>query len=121
MRIVDLASAGEAATQQAAAILHDALPEGWPTLDEAIAEVRESLTPERISRVAVDDSSVLGWVGGQEHYADHVWELHPLAVRRDVQRRGIGRALVPIWRIGSASEVSTPCFSALTSCVEKQP
>jgi len=94
MRIVDLASAGEAATQQAAAILHDTIPEGWPTLDAAVAEVRECLAPERISRVAVDDSGVLGWVGGQEHYAGHVWELHPVAVRRDVQRQGIGRALV---------------------------
>ncbi len=94
MRIVDLASAGEAAAQQAAAIIHDTMPEGWPTLDEAVAEVRESLTTERVSRVAVDDSGVVGWVGAQEHYANHVWELHPLAVRRDVQRRGIGGALV---------------------------
>ena len=94
MRIVDLASAGQAAPQQAAAILYDTIP-GWPALDEALAEVRESLSPERISRVAVDESGVLGWIGALEMYAQqHVWELHPLAVRRDAQRQGIGRALV---------------------------
>jgi len=94
MRIIDLVAAGETAVQQAAAIIHNTMPEGWPTFDEAVAEVNESVTHERISRVAVDDSGVLGWIGAQEHYANHVWELHPLAVRRDVQRQGIGRTLV---------------------------
>jgi aminoglycoside 6'-N-acetyltransferase I len=94
MRIIDLASAGEDAVRQAAAILHDVLPEGWPALHEALDEARASLEPDRISRVAVDDTGVLGWTGGQEKYERHVWELHPLAVRRDAQRRGIGRALV---------------------------
>ena len=36
MRIVDLASAGQAAPEQAAAVLYDTIP-GWPGLDEAIA------------------------------------------------------------------------------------
>jgi aminoglycoside 6'-N-acetyltransferase I len=37
---------------------------------------------------------VLGWVGGLVQYDGNVWELHPLAVRPDRQRQGIGRALV---------------------------
>jgi len=95
MRIVDLAPAGETAVAQVAALIHDTMPEGWPAFDEALAEVRESLSPERISRVAVDESGVLGWIGGLKlGYPGDVWELHPLAVRRDVQRQGIGRALV---------------------------
>lgn len=94
MRIVDLVSAGEIALQQAAAILHDTIPEGWAGLDVALAVVRECLAPDRISLAAIDQSGVLGWIGGQERYSEHVWELHPLAVRRDVQRHGIGRALV---------------------------
>src|SRR5690606_25148292 len=40
------------------------------------------------------DGEVLGWVGGIPEYDGHVWELHPLAVRPDMQRRGVGRALV---------------------------
>jgi len=44
--------------------------------------------------VAVDDGGVLGWIGGIEQYHGNVWELHLLVVRADMQRRGIGRALV---------------------------
>jgi aminoglycoside 6'-N-acetyltransferase I len=67
----------------------------WKTLDEAIADVAESLQPGRISRMAVDDAGeVLGWIGGLEAYEGNVWELHPLVVRRDRRREGIGRQLV---------------------------
>ena len=94
MRIVDLASAGETAFQQSAALLVDLLPEGWPTIGAALQEVGESLAPDRISRAAVEGDEVVGWVGGLERYRGHVWELHPLAVKRDRQRQGVGRALV---------------------------
>ena len=43
----------------------------------------------------MDDSGrVLGWIGGIREYRGNVWELHPLAVKPEFQRRGIGRALV---------------------------
>jgi aminoglycoside 6'-N-acetyltransferase I len=61
----------------------------------ALAEVRRSFDPERLSRVAVATSgAALGWIGGLPHYRGRTWELHPLVVRRDRQRQGIGRALV---------------------------
>ena len=41
-----------------------------------------------------DDNAVLGWIGGIKQYNGHVWELHPLVVRADHRRQGIGRALV---------------------------
>ena len=64
-------------------------------MEAALEEVRESLGPDRISRVAVDaQGTVLGWIGGIPHYDGHVWELHPLVVHPAHQRRGIGRALV---------------------------
>lgn len=66
----------------------------WENLTEAIEEIKESLTENRISRVAVDENeNVLGWIGAFHDYA-LVWELHPLVVRSDVQNRGIGTALV---------------------------
>lgn len=69
-------------------------PDAWPDHEAAVAEVRESLAPGRISRVAVDaDGTVLGWIGGIHEYA-YVWELHPLVVRKDRQGQGVGRALV---------------------------
>jgi aminoglycoside 6'-N-acetyltransferase I len=70
-------------------------PEAFPNLTTAFAEVRESFAPDHISLVAVDDQgTAVGWIGGIKHYGGHAWELHPLVVRPDQQRRGIGRTLV---------------------------
>lgn len=97
--ITDLRLEDEDRVRQAAQILVDAFvemaPRDWRDLDSALDEVREMLEPERLCRVAVTpDGEVLGWVGGIPEYDGHVWELHPLAVRPDMQRRGVGRTLV---------------------------
>ena len=61
----------------------------------ALAEVRETLEPDKIRRLALDEAGVvLGWIGGIPAYGGNVWELHPLVVRPDRQGQGIGRALV---------------------------
>lgn len=52
------------------------------------------LEPGRICRVAVVEGQVIGVIGGVPRYDGRVWELHPLAVARAWQRRGIGRRLV---------------------------
>ena len=97
--LADLDPRDGEAVRQAAGLLvagfRDDWPDAWPTTDAAIAEVRESLSEERISLVALDENgAVLGWVGGVPSYEGNVWELHPLVVRPDVRRRGVGRALV---------------------------
>ena len=89
----------EETVRQAANLLvegfRDDWPDAWSTLEEALKEVREALGEGRICRVAVDeDGEVLGWIGGIPSYEGKVWELHPLVVRPDLQRRGIGRLLV---------------------------
>lgn len=101
MRVIDLDPENAEAVRQSAAILNLAFREHWPdswvTLEEALEEVREMLGPGRICRVAVDETeggAVVGWVGGIPEYDGRVWELHPLAVRPDRQREGIGRLLV---------------------------
>ena len=69
--------------------------EDWQDLESAREEVIESLVPDRISRVFVDDAGVvLGWIGGIPAYAGRVWEIHPLVVSPRHRRRGIGRTLV---------------------------
>jgi aminoglycoside 6'-N-acetyltransferase I len=97
--ILDLTPDDEEAIRQAATLLvegfKDGWPDAWPTEEDALKEVREALGEGRICRVALDeDGAVLGWIGGIPSYTEKMWELHPLVVRPDVQRRGIGRALV---------------------------
>jgi aminoglycoside 6'-N-acetyltransferase I len=99
MQIIDLDPGDQRAIEQTAMLLVEGFrahwPHAWPNMEAALEEVRESLEPGRISRVAVgEDGTVLGWIGGIEQYHGNVWELHPLVVRSDRQGRGIGRALV---------------------------
>lgn len=96
MDIVDLTPDRPDRLEQAARMLHDALPQGWPTLEAARVEVRAVCTvgPERLARAAIDRTgAVVGWIGAIRRYS-HAWELHPLVVRQDRQRRGIGTSLV---------------------------
>lgn len=70
-------------------------PQAWSTVESARQEVQESLGPDRLSRIALDQTgTVLGWIGAIRQYDGHVWELHPLVVRAGYRRQGIGRALV---------------------------
>lgn len=69
-------------------------PDAWSTKQSAIEEVKRSLSKEKISRIAIIDNHVVGWIGGIPQYNGNVWELHPLVVRPDYQHRGIGKQLV---------------------------
>ncbi|MCI0393351.1 MAG: GNAT family N-acetyltransferase [Chloroflexi bacterium] len=99
MRIIDLHPDNQEIIGQTAALLVDAFqehwPAAWPTLESALEDVRESLEPGRISRVAIgDDGTVLGWVAAIPEYDGNAWELHPMVVHPGYQGQGIGRALV---------------------------
>jgi len=69
--------------------------DAWATPAEGLAEVHDILD-RGFARAALDDddAQVLGWIGGLPEYDGHVWELHPLVVRPDRQKQGLGRALV---------------------------
>lgn len=98
--ITDLAALGEVEQHQAAAVIVAAFAQSWPmTLDDGLGDVRESLTPGRVSRVALDRAgAVIGFVAAIPQYGEPPqvtgWELHPLAVDPAWQGRGVGRALV---------------------------
>jgi len=99
VRIVDLHPDDEEQIRQAAVLLvegfREQAPDSWPTVESALAEVRESFAPDRVSRVAIaDDGTVVGWIGAISQYGGRVWELHPLVVAPASQRQGIGRSLV---------------------------
>lgn len=99
MKIIDLTPEDNRRIEQTAMLLiegfRDTGSTDWTSLEDALAEVRTSFQPGRISRVAIDDAgSVQGWIGGIEAYNGNVWELHPLVVREDCRLQGVGRALV---------------------------
>jgi aminoglycoside 6'-N-acetyltransferase I len=99
MKIVTLTKEDSILIQQAAQLLVDAFrehwPDAWPTLNDGLKEVHEMLDEERICRAVIDENeNLLGIIGGIPEYDGHVWELHPLAVRSDVQGQGIGKTLV---------------------------
>ena len=60
--IVDLTPAQPELLEQAAALLHARLTEGWPTLAAAREHVREMLDPARVVRGFVRGRQLLGWV-----------------------------------------------------------
>jgi aminoglycoside 6'-N-acetyltransferase I len=97
MHIIDLPD-DWAIRQQMAAMLVAGFAEHWNAWEsdaEALEEI-EAVQAEGFVRVAMADDgfTVLGWIGGLPEYDGNVWELHPLVVRADTQRRGVGRALV---------------------------
>jgi aminoglycoside 6'-N-acetyltransferase I len=95
MHIVDLGSRSDDAREQAAMLLvdHFGEPAGWKTIASAREEV-ERVLREGFAFAAMAEETVLGWVGGLPEYNGRVWELHPMVVRREHRRRGLGRALV---------------------------
>ncbi len=99
MRIAALVTIAPVALHQAAELLvagfAEHWPDAWPNLDAARLTVRESLSPARIARAALDDAgNLLGWVAAEPLYNGNVWELTVLVVQPSLQRQGIGRALI---------------------------
>jgi aminoglycoside 6'-N-acetyltransferase I len=98
MSIIDLRLEDNTSIQAATRLLYEVFAEenpSWRTIEDALEEVNDILTEGGIIRMALDENGrILGWIGGLEQYNGNVWELHPLAVRQDKQRQGIGSALV---------------------------
>ena len=97
--ILDLLPDNAAAVEQCATLLVEVFrehhPAAWPDMASARQEVGEFFAEDRISRIAVDsDGEVIGWVGAIRAYDGFAWELDPLVVRPERQRRGLGRRLV---------------------------
>jgi aminoglycoside 6'-N-acetyltransferase I len=109
MDIVDLGVQPKDMRKQAAPLLVDHFdePRGWPNLASAAQEL-DRILETGFALVSLEGGIVLGWIGGLPEYNGRVWELHPLVVRREYRRRGIGRALV------AAFEVQAGVRGALT-------
>jgi aminoglycoside 6'-N-acetyltransferase I len=95
MEIADLAAQPQTTLEEAARLLVDGFdpPYGWPSLPLA-HEALDEVLRDGFARAMLGGNTLLGWIGGLPEYEGRVWELHPLVVRRDSRRRGIGRMLV---------------------------
>lgn len=121
-RLEDLDQQPESILEQAAALLVNEFvePRGWPTIELARDEVA-LVRREGFARGLLDADVLLGWVGGLPEYSGRVWELHPMVVRREHRRRGIGRALAAAFedearrRGGLTATLGTDDDSGMTS------
>jgi aminoglycoside 6'-N-acetyltransferase I len=95
MHIANLRDQPETILEHAADLLVSAFdePRGWPNVALARDEVA-SILREGFALALLDAGRLFGWVGGLPEYAGRVWELHPMVVRREHRRRGLGRRLV---------------------------
>lgn len=97
MEIVDFGALDTARHAEAATILRDALahlPSAYNAPGEAEAEVAlRCVDGDWLGYAAMDGDRLVGWSGAIRTYS-HGWEIHPLVVAPDRQRRGIGSALL---------------------------
>ena len=122
MHIADLSNQTDAVREQAAELLVHEFdePRGWSNLDLARTEVAFILR-EGFAHAMLDGDVLLGCVGGLPEYDGRVWELHPMVVRREHRRRGIGRQLVLAFEIearrrgGLTATLGTDDDSGMTS------
>ena len=90
MIIVDFEALSRAQREQAARVLTDSLPLGWPTIADARREIAARGIPENELLAAIEDGDVIGVGGILPAYRGHVFELHLLAVRG----HGVGARLL---------------------------
>jgi len=95
--LVDFKTLAAAQYAEAAGILRAALaklPSGYKGPGEAEAEVElRRVDGDWLGYAALDDDRLIGWIGALRTY-EHGWEIHPLVVAPDRQRRGIGSTLL---------------------------
>lgn len=109
--LVDLGSLDADAREQLAQITLAAAgehgPDWLPDLDAAREEIADALAPGKVARVALEDGAPVGWIAAVHDWGC-VWELHPLIVAIEHQRRGHGRRLVrEIERLAAAAGAIT--------------
>jgi aminoglycoside 6'-N-acetyltransferase I len=91
MDIVSLNADNTAHRTAVAELLREAFPHSYG--DSAEGEVESLLEAGKVAIVALVEGRVVGFAGAMPQYGCTGWELHPLAVRKDLQFGGIGTRL----------------------------
>ena len=107
MEIVDFGALAPARHTDAARILREALahlPSAYNAPGEAEAEVAlRCADRDWLGHAALEGDRLVGWIGAIRTYS-HGWEIHPLVVAPDRQRRGVGSALLSALEARACSE-----------------
>ena len=107
MEIVDFSALAPSRHADAARILRDALahlPSAYNEPGAAETEVAQlAVDRDWFGQAALDGERLVGWIGAIRTYS-HGWEIHPLVVAPDRQRRGIGSALLLALEAGARRE-----------------
>lgn len=93
MHLINSKQSSSHEKKQAAAILLDRLSVGWPTLKDAQEEVHSFANRDGELVFAVEDEKVVGLCGFLRNYP-YAYEMHPLAVAKEYEGRGIGKLLL---------------------------
>ncbi|NLU42716.1 MAG: GNAT family N-acetyltransferase [Firmicutes bacterium] len=96
-RFIDLCKADSTTREQAALVLFEAFKDrnmdSWSTMDDARKEVNECAMSEYLCIGIAEGTRLLGWAGLRPMY-ELTWELHPMVIHPDHQRKGLGRLLL---------------------------
>jgi len=93
MEIINFKKLNKTQLAQAAQMLTDELPQGWTAIADAVEEIEDILDECDACIAVIENDEVVGWAG-LIHADGKLFELHPLVVRRDWQRKGIGSFLL---------------------------
>lgn len=84
--------------EQVAALLlagfADMSPGAWPTLRQAMEEVKKSFVTGNMSIVAMLGGRAIGWACASRQHNGNSWEIHLLVVHQRQRMSGVGTALV---------------------------
>ncbi len=94
MEIINMLALSDRQKQLCAQILTDALPQGWPTLEDAVKTVKELDIPHNSILAITEGDDVIAWGGIMPQYRGKVFEIHPLVVRADKRGQGVGKLLI---------------------------
>ena len=94
MEIINMLALCPRQKQMCAQILTDALPQGWPTLAQAMETVKGLDIPQNSILAITEGDDVIAWGGIMPDYDGHVFEIHPLVVRADKRGSGVGAMLI---------------------------
>lgn len=94
MKIIPLLLEDENYINQCAMLLKENFEE-FCNIESAIQAILNSIDKSKINIIAINESeTVLGWICGVEQYNANIWTIQPIVVKKEYQRKGIGKLLV---------------------------